>query len=258
MSRERGLILTKENRLASVEGRKTQTRRIIVPQPEIRRGSYDHGHWSYHTSKPCIGPTCSVDKGHPDDGYWIFLGRNASGYHTSKSGRHKPPYQVGDHLYMLEPYQILGEYSFKRNFMVLFLDDGREHRGELTLPSFRKWQARKFPYRKTSARFMYKSLARHWFEVTKVRVENGTDISSQDCFAEGISTDILPVDDYHPECICYVTVPDDNHAYVTPQDAFKVLWDSINAKRGYEWSKGLWRWVYDYKRISKKSVLICG
>lgn len=38
-------------------------------------------------------------------------------------------------------------------------------------------------------------------------------------------------DDGRPACICYVAEPDDNHAYVTAKSAFQKTWDNINAKR---------------------------
>ena len=67
-------------------------------------------------------------------------------------------------------------------------------------------------------------------EIVSVRVERVQDISEEDAKAEGMHT---------PEI-----------AGVTHKDLFHVLWDSINAKRGYGWSQNPWVWQIGFKRVS--------
>ena len=110
-----------------------------------------------------------------------------------------------------------------------YADDREVFDIELRWEEYDKWSNRKKPYMKTSARFMYKSLARHWFEVTKVRCEHVQDISVDDIAAEGIAL---------------------NNG-IKNKIAFMVLWDSINKKRGYSWDKNNWVFAYTYKKIIK-------
>ena len=34
-----------------------------------------------------------------------------------------------------------------------------------------------------------------------------------------------------------------------PTAAFRVLWDSINAKRGFGWDVNPWVWVIEFKKV---------
>ena len=208
--KERGILFTKENRLASVEGRKTQTRRVIVPQPKSIKSLL------YYVDKPDEIEKCPA-------GAWIDTGDGTCFWK-------KPPYQVGVRLYMLEPYQIT---SFHWPEVVgKYLDDGCSFSVRLTEQEQRKWKNRKKPHMKTSSRFMYKSLARYWFEVTGTRVERLRNISLEDCNAEGMSQ-TTHIDEWNAR----------HH--------FALLWDSINKKRGYGWDVNPWVWVVEFKRIEK-------
>lgn len=71
-------------------------------------------------------------------------------------------------------------------------------------------------------------------KVTGVRVEQVQDISEEDTIAEGIT------DEQAVECW-----------YDGPQFgfAFSVLWDSINAKRGYGWDVNPWVRVVEFERV---------
>lgn len=82
--------------------------------------------------------------------------------------------------------------------------------------------------------------SRIMLEITNVRVERVQDISEADAIAEGVRemTEYnMPHNPYAPG-IC-----DD------PRNAFCLLWNSINAKRGYGWDSNPWVWVIDFKRI---------
>ena len=204
--RERSLVLTKENRQKSRVGDKTHTRRLIRPQPE--------GAWARHY--PNVIDGCYADG-------------------ECKSDL-KAPWQVGDHLWMLEPYQV--ERTDAHAIGGIYCDDQKPFVVELTDSEMSLWGNRKYPFRKTSSRYMYKSLARTWFEVTAVRAERLQDITAEDCVAEGIHYDLGKIDN-------------SNAAGHGPHATFKTLWDSINKKRGFGWDKNPWVWVYEYKKITK-------
>lgn len=65
-------------------------------------------------------------------------------------------------------------------------------------------------------------------EITEVRVEGVQQIGANDACAEGIG----------------------DFGRSTPQKQFALLWDSLNAKRGYGWKTNPWVWVISFKRIN--------
>lgn len=76
--------------------------------------------------------------------------------------------------------------------------------------------------------FMPRWASRITLEITEVRAERLQQISYQDIRAEGIEEDLLDVEG--------------NLRY-----RFKQLWDSINAKRGYSWQDNPWVWIIIFK-----------
>ncbi len=219
--KERGILFTKENRLASVECKKTQARQVIVPQPE-----YLDGMWRWQTNK-------STFMRIPESPNEVCLAN--------------PRYQVDDHLYMKEPYRGLVNqiYSHKKYHYGEHLIEYVDTKETIKCPDeldgwwWKRW--RKAPSTTTSSRFMYKSLTRYWFEVTQVRCERLQDISEADCLAEGIKD---PLEHGARNVNCSEVT-----AYVFRQ--FQELWDSINKKRGYSFESNPFVWVYTYKRITK-------
>lgn len=79
--------------------------------------------------------------------------------------------------------------------------------------------------------FMPRWASRITLEIVSVRVERVQDIHPLDCVAEGAST------------------YDTNISLDTHINRFKVLWNSINAKRGYSWESNPWVWVIEFKRV---------
>lgn len=81
--------------------------------------------------------------------------------------------------------------------------------------------------------------------LTDVRVERMQDISEADAIAEGITG---------PHDVGYQAyrVPGDSKPrYSSAVAAFEVLWDSINAARGYGWGVNPWVWVLVFDVIKK-------
>ena len=202
--KERGLLLSKDLRDKSRSGEKTQTRRLA------KLCEKDYSTWGDEAIAAVI--------------------------------RHHAPYQVGDHLYLQEPYQILRGHianaisNGKHGFIGTYLDDDSLLDGVVTGPEMNKWLGRKCPHMKTSSRFMYKSLARTWFEVTDVSVERLHDIDPyNDIKAEGVDNGKS-----NPAM-------GTRHANMQRR-AFANLWDSTSKVK---WADNPWVWVYGYKRINK-------
>ncbi len=203
--KETGLICTGENVRRILAGIKSQTRRVVKPQPEYRE---------------YLGQDALYDE---DYGY--------VGVKNSKIFEYCPYGKVGDRLWVRESFQI-EDYTFRRNCVGgKYLADNKEFWTEVYLREYDLIKNRKFPLRATSGRFMYKSLARIWLEITGVRVERAQDISESDAVAEGIDKDLLPC---------------------SPYELFANLWDSINAKRGYGWDTNCWVWIIEFRQLQEQ------
>lgn len=82
--------------------------------------------------------------------------------------------------------------------------------------------------------FMPREAARIFLRVKTVRVERLQEITEEDARAEGVngiprSTVLYPNDDY-----------------IYP---FKQLWNSLNQKRSYGWDTNPWVWIYEFERV---------
>ena len=203
--KERGIIFNAENREKVRLGTKTLTSRIIKPQPV------------YHDSPKC-NPKYNMEW---QNFVWAKGGSPPKG--MLKYARHA----VGDHLYMLEPYQVKGHNATGCNFHKLclphslhfiYLDDDIETCMQVTDRDMGKFLKRKKPNMKTSSRFMYKSLARTWVEVTEVWVSRLQDMTEQDCIDEG--------------CEAFKTLEEyKNEGSVTRAKwMFEKIWESIHGK----------------------------
>ena len=174
---------------AILEGRKTQTRRVLHPQPNIILGQYPDG-------------TIETN---------LIFRRGDQRIH--------PRYQVGDRLWVKETWN--DDWCDH----VIYKADGGSAKaaGYATEP---KWK---------SGRFMFKKHARIWLEVTAVRAEQITSITTADAIAEGV---IAPAD-----------CPSDGTW--APTLCFAELWDSIHGKT-HPWSENCWVWAYTFKRIEAR------
>ena len=151
----------------------------------------------------------------------------------------KCPYGVvGDRLYLQEPYQITTERG--NGFMYgIYLDDEKVFDIKLNEDEWSKWANRKWPHHKTSARFMYKSLARTFLEMMGIRAERVQDISNEDIRAEGAA--VL--------------------GCVTHRVNFHSLWDSINAKpkpantNPYTNQRELCKVAYPWDDVKEETVI---
>jgi hypothetical protein len=87
--------------------------------------------------------------------------------------------------------------------------------------------------------FMPRWASRILLVVKSIRVERVQDISGQDCVDEGIDPLFGRKRSYSPSKTSRLC-----------REAFRDLWNSINAKRGYGWDVNPWVWVIEFKRIT--------
>ena len=196
-------------------GVKTQTRRVIKPQA-----------WGY------AGDLFGQSQIYPREGEWDC---------GDASNPIKFPIQVGDIRVMTEPLKRSDEGMYG---VAMYADDGRiawSFGGELSVP----WRWKRDTL---SAMYMPHEAARTLCEITGVRVERLQDISEEDVDAEGFHGDFPHV--VFPDLFPTTDAMDhEEWAHLSMQECFGVLWDSINAKRGYPWSNNPWVIAYDFKAV---------
>lgn len=226
---ERPMIFNSEMVRAILDGRKTQTRRVIKPQPKFK----------YHK-------VCNKEVWCWKQYVW---GKDGLSPNVLSIGSNCPYGKVGDVLWVKEKYRVASLVSSNcdgtTTFDIQFADDSYKRVSEIE-PSSKpagRWY---------SSIFMPKWATRIWLEITGIRVERVQDISEKDAKAEGIKpypNDIpITVQGIGAGCEGYIA---EVGKLTKHKLAFCELWDSINAKRGFGWDKNPWVWVIEFKRIEE-------
>lgn len=195
---------------AILEGRKTQTRRIIKKKPRI------------YMIPTCVGRNNkseldnNVPRIIPDWGKEVLVKTCPYGV-------------VGDHLWVRETWYYESHMYDKAEgealYRYIYKADNPEHPVNVG--------AGKHGWKPSI--FMPKEACRINLEITNVKVERLQDITVEDAKAEGITK---------IQCDCGECI--DSTEIGTYQD----LWNSINAKRGYSWETNPFVWVISFKRIN--------
>lgn len=185
--------------LARRAGRKTQTRRLATLPKEMKQ--------------PYLFAFI------PERGEARFRCSD-TGWDTVIQCRYGKP---GDQLWVREDFQVLTLFNQDRKIAVRYLADGAERILPLTEPEHALLQARKFPFRATPGRFMYRPLARDLPTVTALRVERLQDITEEDAIAEGIERS--------PSGSNWLSYDKTRLIYESPRDSFRSLWESIHGRR---------------------------
>lgn len=239
---ERPIIFSGESVRAILEGRKTQTRRVV------KNVTGDSIFWKDGRSFPL--PTCDrVRETHWDNGCGVIL----------------CPYgRPGDRLWVREAWQLFrdrtpeqqakiaawfakGDHS---NFMNEIEEWSPMPDGQIKYcyaADFGDWaydvDSDMKPWK--SSIFMPRAVSRLTLEITTVRVERLQDITEADARAEGVGdeemvnrvdTDILP------------TAAMLHEPFENDRVWFAHAWNEINGKK-YSWQSNPWVWVIEWSRI---------
>lgn len=201
-----------------LEGRKTQTRRVVKPQPQLISGRFEF--------------SGNQEDAWPEPQVWLAL--TPSG----KFGLNRPPYYRC-------PYGAPGYQLWVRETWCQYIDVMSGKREDVRL-AYRATDEMQFPMKWRPSIHMPRWASRITLEVTRVRVERLQEISEEDLKAEGLA---LPSP--------YIGVGfggeviESEHIDKDPWHWFAELWDSLNAKRGYGWEANPWVWVIEYKRVEE-------
>ena len=205
---------------AILDGRKSCTRRLVKPQPDEKH-TYPLGFVTDSTEKRDIG----------------CFGFGIDEYGGSVQCA-KPPYHIGDILYVRETWQYLyeldgneqviedtGEYYYAATDTIPFNayvdENGVEHDHAPWRPSIH----------------MPKEAARIWLKVTNVRVERLQEITAEGIRNEGISSMAVHAGDME-----------------IALKEWENLWNSTVKKSDldrYGWKANPWVWVIEFERCEK-------
>lgn len=214
---ERGMIFNGEMVRAILDGRKTQTRRIVKSDC-MDIGEKDDGTlwpWREHDNGGDYWYPCPF--GEVGDRMWVRETWQAIHDSVDEFGH------VEERTYSPSIPQEKDRY-WHTVYAEHFGDENREDRG--------------FPWR--PAIHMPRWASRITLEITSVRVERLDDISQEDAQAEGIiDGGCLNCGEPEP-CGCVNPQPD-------ATDAFAYLWQSIYGQEN--WDANPWVWVIEFRRI---------
>ncbi|HCM1966618.1 TPA: hypothetical protein N3A41_001062 [Salmonella enterica subsp. houtenae serovar 41:z29:-] len=240
--KERGMIFNGEMVRAILDGRKTQTRRIMKVQPSDgfhpTHNGYDldlNAHWY----TPGV-----VDK----NGYLQPAKKDVFGVADENEGYTCPFGAVGDRIWVRETYQgPLFDYEHMESYL--------EDSSKFEKPEFCVYRADGKPAPEfydaddnlhcgwSPSIHMPRWASRILLEITSVRVERLNSISEQDALSEGIDRERLGESQDNYDCIA-----DHNMTgRPTATGAFKYLWESIYGEEN--WQANPWVWVIEFKRV---------
>ena len=207
--KERPIIFNSDMVRAILDGRKTQTRRIVKPQPtvEIKYREY---------LAVVDGKKIKCPYGAPGDRLWVREAFCVVDDREFSGDVDEAPEGAVWVDYRATPRYAPPDVAYPAGWENDPID--AEHltwRPSIHMP---RWASR------------------ITLEITNVRVERLQEISEEDCLAEGMR----PFDP--------TSKLDQVFSDLTPQDKFSALWDSINGKRA-PWESNPWCWVTEFKKV---------
>lgn len=234
--RERPIIMSAESVAATLAGTKTQTRRVILPQPPAgteylivgEAGDYSR---CISESTPMLNPFWRCPYGQQGGRLWVRerwwqLGR----WSTTKIHDGGIVETVPRYWRALTP-ETPEEISITVRATVRY---GDESPGDPP--------TRHVEWRRMSPLFMPRWASRLTLAITQVRVERLHDITGDDAVAEGCDA---PLD------TCHAWQHPAGHTMYTsgPRARFALHWNALNERRGYGWDTNPFVWVVSYRRV---------
>lgn len=217
--KERPILFSGEMVSAILEGRKTQTRRVMkLPEWTVVVAKNSEG-WAAYNSTEEYDPFSLDDKcqsircpyGFPGDRLWV----RETDWHEVLQGQENAAFDDGELR-------------------------SRWDAGTGKVFHIPKWKPSAPAWRHRPSIHMPRWASRITLEVVSVRVERLQDISENDAIAEGVTPTYQTAE--------LEDKGDGPRFWQRPRKAFELLWDSL-AKPGEKWADNPWVWVIEFKRI---------
>lgn len=222
--KERPILFSGPMVRAVLQGRKTQTRRIMKPQPNLQ-----------------FRPASRVEIYQRKPGNWEVKDRLSMDGFSSLDAFNCPYGRPGDLLWVRETWarDESGAYLYRSDAIQ---DDSGEIGGSWV------WE-KHFPGPWRPSIHMPRAASRILLEVVEVRVERLNEISEENAKAEGVEPIPWP-ESNHPLYPIYGSKGDwGNERYtLSPISSFKALWQTINGPES--WNINPWVWVITFNRIT--------
>lgn len=220
--KERPILFSGTMVRAILSGSKSQTRRIVKPQPDadqvlsMRKGSTGF-QFAFDLSDFCR----TTD---------------------ARRIRWEVPYgQPGDRLWVRETFAIVPRTAYARSDGVqqtLRPEDPYDHDAAIYREG---WTRSRGGFRWRPSIHMPRWASRLTLEITGVRVERLQDISEADAIAEGVTA-------VSSGGVTLFTTTGVN-CFQTAKDAYAALWESINGPGS--WDANPWVWVVEFRRVEQ-------
>ena len=250
--RERPILFSGEMVRAILRGRKTQTRRAMKRNLPFQN---EHGTWDWYPAGKALGfharcglPVFDVPQGWAHD--WCPYGGHGEGLWVREAWRIASlpiddcpaiQYRADDSIDWPDPLDPIFDWDSKyedwfERMNSQLLEDCERAGLEVNINEEMAytWDWDSIPTRWRPSIHMPRWASRITLEVTGVRVERVQDITPEDAEAEGIEP-YAPI--YAPSASAI--------------DAFSELWDSLNAK--YGWDVNPWVWVVEFRQKGEES-----
>jgi hypothetical protein len=213
--KERPILFNGPMVRAILEGRKTQTRRLI---------NFETVGNNYGANRDCYNAV----------GYQTITDHSIAVIpwtHISLKWLLRCPYgQVGDRLWVKETH-------IRHPYWTIYRADLDPVEAAGIGGMYGGW---------TPSIHMLRKHSRITLEITDVRVQRLQEISEEDAIAEGIQ--VLPLQSESDSSAWYQSAPGVHQAR-TARGSYMQLWDSIYAKRGVGWIVNPWVWAVTFKEV---------
>jgi len=229
---ERPILFSAPMVKAILAGTKTQTRRVVKPQPEMLKPLGPNGTpWPYRVGRPIA---------------------------DMPSARFHEPFRCpygapGDHLWVREHYFVAEVTGCGSGYPFVVFDDEWTQDGGAKEPCPTKLRPITGQKWGSHAGFhLPRAASRITLAVESVRIERVQDITLDDARAEGIpqtagEAQALGLHDLTKS-------PGHEWDNRTSAENYARLWDSINAARGFGWDANPWVWAITFRVLESKSA----